>query len=88
MRANASLFRSRVASVPGPDNRLDQQPPATANLGADYRFRSVPLTLGGSVNWNPAYTTRLSEVQTVDQGRKLVVDANALWVFAPGVQFA
>jgi outer membrane receptor for ferrienterochelin and colicins len=86
VRANASLFRSRVASVPGPDNRLDQQPPATANLGADYRFRGVPLTLGGSVNWNPAYTTRLSEVQTVDQGRKLVVDANALWVFAPGVQ--
>jgi len=86
VRANASLFRSRVASVAGPDNRLDQQPPATANLGADYRFRGVPLTLGGSVNWNPAYTTRLSEVQTVDQGRKLVVDANALWVFAPGVQ--
>ncbi len=86
VRANASLFRSRVASVPGPDNRLDQQPPATANLGADYRLRSVPLTLGGSVNWNPAYTTRLSEVQTVDQGRKLVFDASALWVFTPGVQ--
>lgn len=86
VRANASLFRSRVASVPGPDNRLDQQPPATANLGIDYRFRSVPLTLGGSANWNPAYTTRLSDVQTVDQGRKIVVDANALWVFAPGVQ--
>jgi len=86
VRANASLFRSRVASVPGPDNRLDQQPPATANLGADYRFRSVPLTLGGSVNWNPAYTTRLSEVQTAQQGGKLVVDANALWVFSPGVQ--
>jgi outer membrane receptor for ferrienterochelin and colicins len=86
LRANASLFRSRVASVPGPDNRLDQQPPATANLGADYRLRGVPLTLGGSINWNPAYTTRLSEVQTAHQGGKLVVDANALWVFSPGVQ--
>ena len=26
VRANASFFRSRVKSVPGPDNRLDQQP--------------------------------------------------------------
>jgi len=86
IRANVSLFRSRVASVPGPDNRLDQQPPATANLGADYRLRGVPLTLGANVNWNPAYTTRLSDVQTASQGRKMVVDANALWVFAPGVQ--
>ena len=86
LRANASLFHSRVASVPGPDNRLDQQPPGTANLGADYRLRSVPLTLGASVNWTPAYTTRLSEEQSVTQGAKLVVDANALWVFTPGVQ--
>ena len=29
LRANASAFRSRVKTVPGPDNRLDQQPPAT-----------------------------------------------------------
>src|SRR5262249_11057265 len=36
VRANASFFRSRVDGVPAPDNRLDQQPGATANLGADY----------------------------------------------------
>jgi iron complex outermembrane receptor protein len=86
VRANASLFHSRVASVPGPNNSLDQQPPATANLGVDYRLRSVPLTLGANVNWNPAYTTRLSDVQIATQGRKIVIDANALWVFTPGVQ--
>ena len=43
VRANASLFRSRVKSVPGPDNRLDQQPDYTANLGADYRVPGLPL---------------------------------------------
>ena len=58
VRANASFFRSRVKEVPGPDNRLDQQPDYTANLGLDYRFRGLPLTLGGNVNWTPGYTTR------------------------------
>ena len=53
VRANASFFRSRVKEVPGPDNRLDQQPDYTANLGLDYRFRGLPLTLGGNLNWTP-----------------------------------
>ena len=83
LRLNASFFQSNVESVPGPDNRLDQQPPATANIGVDYRFRGLPLKVGANLNWNPAYTTRLSESQVVTQGRKLVLDANALWTFNP-----
>ncbi|HET9644187.1 MAG TPA: TonB-dependent receptor, partial [Burkholderiaceae bacterium] len=63
VRSNLSLFRSRVRGVPGPDNRLDEQPGATANLGADYRWRGLPLTLGGNLNWTPGYTTRLSDAQ-------------------------
>jgi len=83
VRANASVFQSRVKAVPGPDNRLDQQPDYTANLGADYRFRTLPLTLGGNVNWTPGYTTRVSDVQSARQGGKLVADAYALWAFGP-----
>ena len=86
LRANASLFRSRVKGVPGPDNRLDQQPDASANLGADYRVPGLPLTLGGNLNWTPAYDTRVSDTQTAFQGRKVVVDAYALWVFSPTLQ--
>ena len=80
------MFRSTVKSVPGPDNRLDQQPDGTANLGADYRFAGLPLTIGGNLNWTPAYDTRISEDQTATQGRKLIVDAYALWVFSPLLQ--
>jgi iron complex outermembrane receptor protein len=86
LRANASLFRSRVKAVPGPDNRLDQQPGYTANLGADYRVPGWPLTLGGNLNWTPAYDTRVSEIQTAYQGRKVVIDAYGLWVFNPSLQ--
>jgi iron complex outermembrane receptor protein len=85
IRANASLFHSQVKGVPGPDNRLDQQPDYTANLGADYRFAGVPLTIGGNLNWTPGYLTRLSDVQTASIGRKLVVDAYGLWTFNPGL---
>ena len=86
LRANASVFRSRVRGVPGPDNRLDQQPDHTANVGADYRVPGLPLTLGGSLNWTPGYATRLSESQTAFQGAKLGADAYALWVFGPAAQ--
>jgi iron complex outermembrane receptor protein len=86
LRANASVFRSRVNAVPGPDNRLDQQPGYTANLGADYRVPGWPLTVGGNLNWTPAYDTRVSEIQTLYQGRKVVIDAYGLWVFSPTLQ--
>ncbi|HEU5293643.1 MAG TPA: TonB-dependent receptor [Burkholderiaceae bacterium] len=84
LRTNVSFFHSRVKSVPGPDNRLDQQPDMTANVGADYRFRSVPLTLGGNLNYTPGYDTRLSEEQSAAIGSKLAFDAYALWTLRPG----
>lgn len=86
LRNNLSLFRSRVAEVPGPDNRLDEQPRATANIGADYRFRGTPLTLGGSLNLTPGYRTQVSDIQDREAGAKRQFDAYALWVFNPGVQ--
>ncbi len=83
VRSNASFFRSRVRGVSGPDNRLDQQPDYTANVGLDYRVPGLPLTLGGNLNWTPGYLTRLSDVQTATIGRKLGADAYGLWTFSP-----
>ena len=85
LRANVTLYRSQVDSVPGPDNRLDEQAKATANLGADYRFRGLPLTLGGNFNWVPATTTRLAADQTTRPTTKRQWDAYALWAFNPDV---
>jgi iron complex outermembrane receptor protein len=86
LRANASFYRSRVDSVPGPDNRLDQQAHATLNLGADYRLRGTPFTFGGNINLTPAYDTRLSETQWSKQGRKQVLDAYAQWSVNPALR--
>jgi len=79
IRSNTSFFRSKVKAIPGPNNRLDQQPGMTANLGADYRLRGLPLTLGGNLNWNPDYFTQRSEQQLSYQGVKRVADVYGLW---------
>ena len=83
VRSNLSFFGSKVLDVMGPNNRLDQQPSMTANLGADYRIRSFPLTVGGNVNINPDYTTRRTDQQWVYQGSKRVVDVYGLWRYSP-----
>ncbi len=86
VRGNLSLFRSRVQSIPGPDNRLAEQPGGTLNLGADYRLRGAPLTVGGNVNVTPGYDIRLDTNRWATQPDKTVVDAYALWVFEPALQ--
>jgi outer membrane receptor for ferrienterochelin and colicins len=86
VRTNLSLYRSRIDSVPGPDNRISGQPPGTLNVGADHRFRGTPLTMGGTVNWTPGYTTRVSGVQFGETGQRRQWDAYALWRFSPTLQ--
>ncbi|WP_235934843.1 TonB-dependent receptor plug domain-containing protein [Undibacterium crateris] len=85
-RANYSRFWSSVDDIPGPNNRLDQQPKQTANLGLDYRLAGLPLTLGGSVNWTPAYEIQSSATQIVETGKKRQFDAYALWKWSPSLQ--
>ena len=86
LRSNASLFASKVRGVPGPDNRLDQQPDGTLNFGADYRLSGWPMSVGANLNWTPGYTTRLSDAQTARIGSKRVADAFVLWHINPSYQ--
>ncbi len=79
LRNNLSFYRSRVLSIMGPDNRLDQQPSMSANFGADYKLKSAPLTVGGNINYNPGYKTRLSAEQLTTISQKRVMDLYGLW---------
>jgi iron complex outermembrane receptor protein len=83
VRSNLSLFTSRVDGLPGPNNRIEGQPKATANLGFDYRLRSLPLSLGASLNWTPSSTIQQTVLTEVTSSRKLVTDAFAMWNFTP-----
>ena len=86
LRANYSRYWSNVEDVPGPNNRLDQQPRQTANIGVDYRLGAVPLTLGGNFNWTQAYVVQQTAAQLYSQGTKRVADVYALWRFDPNTQ--
>ncbi|MFN3630140.1 MAG: TonB-dependent receptor plug domain-containing protein, partial [Casimicrobiaceae bacterium] len=81
VKANAAFYTSRVAGVPGPDNRINEQPKFTGNLGLDYRFPGTPLAVGGTVAWTPAYETQLTETLRQRLSTKRVFDAYAVWNF-------
>jgi outer membrane receptor protein involved in Fe transport len=77
VRANVARNWSRVENVPGPDNRLESQTPATANLGADYRW--TQWTFGGNLNYQAAGPSRQSVRVLNDASAKRELDLYALW---------
>ncbi len=83
LRVNFSVFDSKVNAVPGPNNRIDQQPRGIANLGADYKFRDTPFSMGGTVAWTPAYETQLTDTQSQKLNTKRVMDIYGLWNITP-----
>jgi iron complex outermembrane receptor protein len=79
VRSNYSRFWSRVEGIPGPNNRLDQQPKQTANVGLDYRAKGLPLTLGASLNWIPETIVQTTVNETAATGTKRQFDVYGLW---------
>jgi len=79
LRANLSIFDSKVNSVNGPNNRISEQPKVTGNLGADYRFRGTPFSVGSSINFTPAFDLQVANNQLQKNGVKRVADAYVLW---------
>ena len=82
LRASLNYYRSRVDAVQGPNNRLDNQQPWSGNLGFDYRFSTLPLSIGSSLAYTPGYQTRQTSVQQLEQSRARSLDAFALWNFS------
>ena len=78
-RANMSVFDSKVDSVPGPNNRINEQPKMTGNFGADYRFRGTPFSVGGNINITPSFETQLTENQATKTGSKRILESYLLW---------
>ncbi|MCS0582879.1 TonB-dependent receptor [Massilia pinisoli] len=86
VRSNYSRYWSSVDGIPGPNNRLDQQPKQTANLGADWRLKGVPLTVGGGLNWTPATLVQTTVNETAYTGMKRQFDVYGLYKLNAGAQ--
>ncbi len=79
LRASLNRNWSEVDFVPGPDNRLDQQVPMTANLGIDYK--AGQLTTGGSFTFRSGGPVRLSPRQTAITPYRHDLELYGLWKF-------
>jgi outer membrane receptor for ferrienterochelin and colicins len=79
LRFNVSRNWSKVDSVPGPNNRLAQQTPLTANLGADWKPAGTAFTLGANAGVITGGPVRLSESQTASVSIRRRLDVYGLW---------
>lgn len=79
LRANAARNWSRVAQVAGPDNRLEDQVPLTANLGMDYQLAQTALSVGGGLTFQAGGTTRTASQITFHTSPKRELDLYAAW---------
>ena len=86
MRANLTRNWSRLDSVPGPNNRLDQQVPLSGTVGADWKLDKLPLTLGGSFSYQGGGEVRISDKQFAYSVPKRALDMYGLWKFSPKTQ--
>ncbi|MDH4392566.1 MAG: TonB-dependent receptor [Aquabacterium sp.] len=83
LRASASVYRSSVDGIPGPDDRLVQQQPWSAATGFDQVLGPLaggpPLTVGASLAWTPGFRTQQTPEQAVTTALLRTLDAYALW---------
>lgn len=83
LRGSISRNWSQVDQVPGPNNRLDQQTPVSANFGIDYKTPDGVLTTGGSFNFRNGGPVRITERQSAYSSPRRDLDLYALWKFNP-----
>ena len=81
VRANLARNWSTVESVPGPNNRLNEQTPFSATLGADYK--AGKLTAGASYSFRSGGLVRVAANQSNYTTARRDVEMYALWKFDP-----
>jgi iron complex outermembrane receptor protein len=87
IRTSLNFYRSRIASLAGPNNRLDGQQPWSANLGFDQRIAGLPLSVGGNMSITPGYDTRQTVDQVVTRTTARSIDLFAMMFLSPTMSF-
>lgn len=82
VRFNLTRNWSRIDMIPGPNNRLEQQAPLTANLGLDYRVQKVPITIGGNYQFQKNGRTKLPSNLASYVSPKRALDVYMVWAYS------
>lgn len=83
LRSSFSIYRSSIAALPGPNNRLDGQQPWTANFGFDQRISGLPLSVGGNLSITPGYDTQQTAEQLLKRSNARSIDLFAMMPLSP-----
>jgi len=84
LRASLSRNWSRVDSIPGPDNRMEQQVPLSAQFGLDWK--AGRLTAGTSLAFKSAVQARVSLDRWAYTRARRDLEVYGLWKFTPKLQ--
>lgn len=87
LRASLSAYRSQVAGIPRPYNRLEQQQPWALTAGFDHRWAGTPLGLGASLAFTPGYITQQTVAASWAQNRARNLDGYVSWAFSKDALF-
>ena len=85
IRSSLSFYRSSIAALSGPNNRLDGQQPWSANLGFDQRISGLPLSVGGNLSITPGYDTRQTAEQYFKRSSTKGIDLFAMMPLSPSM---
>ncbi len=77
LRASLNVYRSSVSDIAGPNNRLEGQQPWQFNFGADYRLKSLPISMGFSAQIAPNFDVQQSALQSQQSLASRSLDAFA-----------
>ena len=83
IRTSVSIYRSSIAALSGPNNRLDGQQPWSANFGFDQRISGLPLNVGGNLSYTPGYETLQSTEQLFKRTSVRGIDLFAMMTLNP-----
>ncbi len=81
LRVNVAVFKSVVKGIPGTNNRLDQQPGGSLNIGLDHRWKALGTSFGSGFNFNlvPASKVQVTETLRRQETARRQFDAYLSW---------
>ncbi len=85
VRANLAFNASSVTSVPGPNNRMAEQTPLSANLGLDYKLKTG-FSTGANYTFKRGGPVQISATSSTYVSPRRELDVYALWKLNPQYQ--
>lgn len=86
LQGAVTVARSKISTIPGPDNRIADQSPWSAKLSGAYTFNTFPLKINIDMSFTPSTWIRSSVARRIFQDKKFDLDMDGAWTFSPNTK--